>query len=268
MKIKFEKIHGCGNDFILIDNTKNNINLTKDQIAYLCDRHFGIGADGLILVENKDNKFYMNYFNSDGKSAEICGNGLRCTADFIKRNLDDSDELIISSSVGEHEVNHTNNLVSIKLNKASFNPEEIGLNEDNQILNETIYLDNKPYSIGYASMGNPHIVIIVNEDFKITDKNIKEVLNFKKLANGANLNFVTIIDKNRIDVTTYERGDGFTLACGTGACASVSLLNKLKLVEDQVDVKVPGGKLNISINDDYLIMTGPAQKVFNGEVVI
>lgn len=258
MKLSFEKVHGCGNDFIIINNIDNKLNLTTDEISQLCSRHFGIGSDGLILVEKKDNNYFMNYFNSDGSLAEMCGNGMRCTADFIFRNIDNSNNLTIESRSGLHKIS-IDKQYTVTLQNADFS-----LNDINS--HKTIKIKDKNYPIEFVSMGNPHAVIYSIDDLNISKDEAENILKELNVKDGINLNFVRKINNNSIDVITYERGDGFTLACGTGACASVSILNKNHLVEEEVSVKVPGGNLKINIGNEKILMTGPAQKVFEGVV--
>lgn len=263
MKLEFEKVHGCGNDFVIINNLDNSIELSKEQVANLCDRHFGIGADGLILVEKRDGNYYMNYYNSDGSFAEMCGNGMRCTGEFISRNIEDKDAFDIKSATGMHHIK-ADEQITISLPKATFF--DVDQDQLKQELNKVLDFKVKT---GFVSMGNPHMVILVDS---LDDVDIDTIGPFFEkndlFENGINVNFVSINDSDEVEVITWERGDGRTLACGTGACASVSFLNQLNLIEPKTRVKLPGGMIELEILDDSILMTGPAQKVFSGQIEV
>ena len=265
MKIKFSKYQGCGNDFIIINNLDNSIKLCKNQIKNLCDRHYGIGADGLILAERHDGDYYMNYYNSDGSLAEMCGNGMRCTAHFISENTETEDQFIINSLSGRHKIT-LGKMINVSLPRESYDYKEIGLKSKN--LSSQFKENNKLYSINYVSMGNPHGVIVLNNLNEISDKTIEELTQNNNLLNGTNINLVKVIDKNNIEVRTCERGDGFTLACGTGACASAVITNKIGLTSKIINVLTPGGCLTVDLTGNEILLSGPVKKVFNGEVDI
>ncbi len=260
MKIKFSKYQGCGNDFVIINNLDNSYNFTSEQIQFLCDRHFGIGADGLILIEEREHSYYMNYYNADGSTAEMCGNGLRCSADFIIKNINpDLKNFIIKSEDGPHRVNINEDSIEVSITKPHFLTKILKTEKVQKYLKQCIQ------SFGFLTVGNPHLVLLVDDITKF-DNNFCKFLSENCLENGANVNLIKVNNPENINVKTFERGDGFTLACGTGACASVSYLNHLNICKNQVTVNVPGGILKVKVNDDSLWLSGLAQCVYQGEI--
>lgn len=264
--LNFEKIHGCGNDFVIIDNIDNTIHLDKEKIENICNRHFGIGADGLILVEKKDGNYFMNYYNSDGSTAEMCGNGMRCTADFIKRHhLKDEDSVDITSRAGMHHINFSKEGIRVSLDKAKT------IEIDTKKLTEEI--GKLPVAIegpvGFRSMGNPHMVIVVDDLETFPINTVGPFFERNPLfPEGINVNFVKIKSPEEIEVITWERGDGRTLACGTGACASAAFLKDINKIKSNAKVNLPGGALDINLEEDKIYMIGPAKKVFTGEIEV
>ncbi len=256
MDLLFEKYQGCGNDFIIIDNLDQKIELDEETIRFLCDPHFGIGADGLILLGKK--KFYhMNYFNKDGTRAEICGNGLRCLSRYLLDHGMIGKEANISSDAGLTNVKIKGDLIEVEMPKA------ILLDLD------SFDFDDKNVNYGIVDIGNPHLILQGDrlEDFpvEIVGPMLEKGSYFK---DGINVNFVEVLDRNHVRLKTWERGDGLTLACGSGASATVYYLNQVGLVDDEVSVSVPGGELKIKVTEDEITMAGPAKYVFKGELEI
>ena len=259
MEIGFTKMHGLGNDFIVIDNFSGRIKLSKGQIFSLCDRHKGIGADGLILVE-KSISFgegkgealdcFMNYYNADGTEAEMCGNGIRCTALFLKNYyLKDKKIFKIETRAGNKEVVYEKDgTFSVNMGKPIFSHQDFPKEKINQ---EGLGLD-------FVSMGNPHAVAFVEN---------LEAFDLQKIGP------LEIVEKNTqalpvYKVKVWERGCGATLACGTGACAVYAIvkksLSKAEL-EKEIIIELPGGKLFIKENErGEIIMRGEAKGVFSG----
>ena len=259
MKLEFSKYHGAGNDFILIDNRDKNIALTKKDIAKLCHRRFGIGADGLMILELESNfDFRMVYYNSDGKEGSMCGNGGRCIAAFAyKLGLINTEANFIAID-GEHTASINsiinNDLdISLKMNDVK------EISEDNG----TYFLDT----------GSPHHIAFVDN---VSEINVleegKEIRYSQKYAktNGTNVNFVSQ-SENGLKIRTYERGvEDETLACGTGAtAAAIAYAKKNKLFNKEIILQAIGGVLRLKFDNDSntfsnIILSGPAQWVFDG----
>lgn len=273
--MKFSKLQGTGNDFIVIDD-RENIYLGKEgKIAKkLCDRHFSIGADGILFVRNSSiAEIQMVIINADGSYASMCGNGIRC---FVKHvwdhNILRSDFIKIETGDGIKEAKiyvENNKVKGVKINMGSpsYRSEDYFSTEKEEIINKKIVENNREYYITSLQMGVPHTVIFGKLDsFNINEgKKIEKNAMFSK---GTNVNFCEIIDKENIKVKTWERGAGPTLACGTGSCAVVSAANKLGLTGNKVQVLVPGGSLYIEIENENIFMTGPAEHCFQGDIDI
>lgn len=239
--MKFQKWHGLGNDFILIKDSLKKPNFLAKK---LCHRHFGIGADGLVLILSSEKAdCRMRIFNPDGSEAEMCGNAIRCVAQYIGK-----EKLKVETLAGITQVEIIGSKVRVNMGKAK-------------------HLGNFG-RITAISMGNPHAVLFVeNFDFN-WQKRGQEIENSRRLfPQKTNVEFVKVVDKNNLEVKVWERGAGATLACGTGACASTYASFLKKKTNNKVNVHLPGGKLKIEINDnnDNIYMTGPATKVFEGE---
>ena len=256
--IEFSKLDGQGNDFILIDSFTDNIELSSIQIASMCDRHFAIGADGLILVKKSNNSdFYMDYYNQDGSKAEMCGNGIRCMSKFIHdMRLSTSDKFSIDTLAGKKviELDLSNGYVGnikVDMGPPIFNPEDIPVDlKGGEVFDHILNTPEKDFLINCISMGNPHCIIYLeeNDDLEKIPLNtwgpLLEEHSF--FPNKTNVEFVKVLSGSEIKMRVWERGVGETLACGTGACAvAVSALKLKKIAGPAVKVKVPGGELNI-----------------------
>lgn len=273
--MKFTKMHGLGNDYIYIDCTsnKNKIDAPEELSKRISDRHFGIGSDGMILICDSDRcDFKMRMFNADGSEAEMCGNGIRCVGKFVyDNNLTDKTDITIETKagikrLGLHVENGIVNAVTVDMGEPILDKDKIPVNTNNKFV-ELKVLD-KEFIFTPVSMGNPHAITFINNlDTFDLDKYGKIVESDSHFPNKTNVEFIEILDRNHIKMRVYERGTGETLACGTGACASVvaSVLNNL--TERTVNVKLLGGSLNINYNEDgHVYMTGEATTVFNGEI--
>lgn len=270
--MRFTKIHGCGNDFILIDDRNNNYLGRETSLSKkLCDRHFGIGGDGLLLIRSSKNApVKMIIINSDGSCAAMCGNGIRCFAKYIFDNgivRNNPLEIDTDDGVKKAFLELKNGLVenvTINMGKPYFEPSKIPAAYGRNIINEKVCINDREYRITTMLMGVPHTVIFG----KLKDYNVVEGQNIEQYSifkNGTNVNFCEIIDDKNIKIKTWERGSGATLACGTGCCASVVAANKLGFTGKKVRVTVPGGQLLIEIKDEGIFMTGPAVVSFKGE---
>ncbi len=248
---------------IVIDNREGNIVLTTDQIKKLCDRHFGIGADGLILLESSDRAdCFMNYYNSDGTAVEMCGNGIRCTADFYCSIIKTSpDTLHIDTRVGIKE---------IKVLGAHEYAVDMGVSvfESPDFSSEELELFGMKFYC--ASMGNPHTVTFVESIANIELEKIgPQIEKHSNFPNRVNVSFTEVVSKEYVKVRVWERGCGATLACGTAACAVFAIGRKQEILDSSAVVELPGGKLNISEGlNGHIIMAGPAQTVFSTDIEI
>jgi len=256
MKFTFSKYQGTGNDFMIIDNRNNSVNLTKKQIAQLCNRRFGVGADGLMLLEKHlATDFNMRYFNADGNEGSMCGNGGRCLVAFAKSLAIIDKETTFNTIDGTHRaIIKQKNMVSLQM----------------QDVKEVLQIDGNYF----VDTGSPHYVIF-SQNIKDTDvytegKKIRESKRFA--PNGTNVNFVEI-NNNHLWVRTYERGvEDETLSCGTGVtAAAICASAKLNTDKNSFDISTRGGNLNVSFqknrNNTFtnIWLTGPAQFVFKGE---
>ena len=270
--IEFTKMHGLGNDYIYIDMTnkqKNNIEENElPQIArFLSNRHFGIGGDGIILIEKSEiADFKMRIFNSDGTEAEMCGNGIRCFAKYIYENgLTKKENLKIETLAGIKEIK----LIKNDKNKI----EKIEVNMGIPKIEEKIRLKilDKEFEITNISMGNPHAVIFVDDVEKVDLEKYGPVIeNNKYFPNRTNVEFVEILDKNLVKMRVWERGAKETYACGTGACAVVVAGYINNLNKRKVKVLLKGGELEINWKEktNEIYMTGIATEVFKGKIKV
>ena len=284
MKNNFSKYQGLGNDFIIIDARANNLDSlfskNKDNIIeHLCDRNFGIGADGVILILESKNKCLvrMKIFNSDGSEPEMCGNGIRCLIAFLNDNneIKDNSEIPIETKAGLILTSiDCNNNIRVNMGEPILSPQDIPtklLMNKLTVPNGMITIDDQNLNVYAASMGNPHMIVFVNNIDEIPfDYWGKYLEKHKSFPNDTNVHFVQLIDQANIKVKVWERGCGPTLACGTGACACLVITSKLGKTLDRANVYLPGGKLEIEWPNQTgpIFMQGPALKVFSGEIDI
>ena len=278
--LEFTKMTGLGNDYIYVDCTNGTkIKNVSEVTKKLSDRHFGIGADGLILIdksENEDADFKMRIFNSDGSEAEMCGNGIRCVAKYIHDNkLFDKDKISIETLAGIKKVKLLEeptgdcNEVIVDMGEPLFQDNNIPYDVF-EAFNKDLDLDVKDGKMRFTvvSMGNPHAITFVEDvnNIDITSYG-PEVENNPVFPNRTNVEFVQIIDKNNIKVRVWERGVGETFACGTGACAAVVACGLNGNTDENVNVELPGGELEIEWGkDNHIYMKGPAKTIFVGKI--
>lgn len=274
--IKFTKMQGLGNDYVYIDNIHKKIDDLSCLAKLMSNRHFGIGSDGIILIEKSNiADFKMRMFNQDGSEAEMCGNGIRCVGKFVyDKGLTNKTEITIETLAGikKLELNVKEKQVeTVKVDmgepilEANLIPV---LSNKNPVKDLRIKAKDREFVFTCVSMGNPHAITIVNdvENFEV-EKYGKEIETNTLFPNKTNVEFVEIKDSNNIKMRVWERGAGETLACGTGACASVVACSLNKLTSRNVTVELLGGKLQIEWNekDNHVYMSGPAVTVFDGE---
>ena len=274
--INFTKMHGLGNDFIVIDAINQHITLTSEQIKFMSNRHFGIGFDQLLLVEKpvSDNAdFKYRIFNADGSEVGQCGNGARCFARFVRDNkLSGKNEICVDTNSGQLLLRFTEqDLITVNMGIPRHNPIEIPLLAEQELLLYTVAVNDENISFGAVSMGNPHAVIQVENVENASVDSLGNILeNHTIFPERANIGFMQIINKNKIKLRVYERGAAETLACGSGACAAVVIGIEQNLLDNEVCVELPGGDLNISWSGrgEPVLMTGPACHVFDGTIIL
>lgn len=275
MKIKFSKMHGLGNDFVVIDGMRQYVELTPEKIRALGDRHMGVGFDQLLLVEPPTAPgadFRYRIFNADGGEVEQCGNGARCFVRFVHdQKLTDKNAIVVETKRGIiHPRLEADGLVTVDMGQPRFEPAEIPFESDTDAAEQALQLpDGTTLTIGAVSMGNPHAVTVVADvDTAPVAVQGPQVENHVRFPERVNAGFMQIEDRNNIRLRVYERGAGETLACGTGACAAVVSGIRRGLLDSPVRVQTRGGELHIAWGGpgQSVIMTGPAVTVFTGEI--
>lgn len=262
----FEKWQGCGNDFVIVSDGKID---DAKTITKICDRNFGVGADGVIYVLPSDvAETRMRIFNADGSEAEMCGNGLRCFAKYFLAGKNQT-ELKVETGAGILIARLEKNLVTVDMGEPILQAEKIPVAGygKNSVINEDIEVDGKIYKMTCVSMGNPHCVIFVDdaENFDLAGIG-KKFETHEKFPRKTNTEFVQVVGENKLRMRVWERGSGITLACGTGACATAVAANLNGLAGKSSEVILDGGTLKILWGEDnHIYMTGPAEKVFTGQ---
>ena len=279
---EFFKYHGIGNDFVVLDGMRADPALTKEEIVYICDRNFGVGADGVIYVlpGQKGSDVTMRIFNTDGSEPEMCGNGIRCLAKFAyDRGLVNGPDFVVHTGKGNLRAICTTgkdgkvSSVKIDMGAPILEPADVpAVGEGRRIIDQEKEVCGIGIHYNAVSMGNPHCVV-----FDSLTPEQQEVLGpaleacTEMFPNKANVEFATVSD-GKIDIRVYERGVGWTLACGTGACATTvaAALNGLVPFDTPVDVHLPGGDLKITVDRklEHVYMDGPATYVFTGHLPV
>lgn len=269
----FWKMHGLGNDYIVVDSKKQGI--SEQQVPKLakklCQRRFSIGADGLLLVcPSNVADVKMRIFNADGSEAEMCGNGIRCFSKYCYENgIVSKNPFNVETLSGVKQIWLTikgSDVYSVKVDMGAPNWERSALSIHGQgtFINETLEIGNKPYSITCLSMGNPHCILFVEKVEEFPVNIIGPIVeNYKAFPNRTNVAFVQVLNRNELKVRVWERGCGETLACGTGTCAAVAAANRLGRVNNNVTVHLLGGDLEVEVGKTLLLI-GAAEKVFKG----
>jgi diaminopimelate epimerase len=274
--IHFTKMHGLGNDFVVIDAMNQTIYLSPEQIRFMADRHFGIGFDQLLLVEKPvthNTDFKYRIFNADGSEVSQCGNGARCFARFVRdKQLTDKNEIRVDTNAGQLLLClDKDGLVTVNMGVPHHHPSEIPLLIAPETLLYALEINGQDYQFGAVSIGNPHAVL------QVDDITTAPVVELGKLLEShpvfperANIGFMQIISRQQIKLRVYERGAAETLACGSGACAAVVIGIEQRLLDDTVKVELAGGQLTINWagRGTPVWMTGPAVAVFDGVVTL
>lgn len=278
----YYKYHGTGNDFVLIDNRKGEIPEDKkpELAKRLCDRKSGIGADGLILLENSDKAdAKMRIFNPDGSEPAMCGNGIRCIAKYIHDKISEKDEIKVETLAGTKNVRLSKidgiTYVRVNMGKPLFERQDIPATGEGRLFKEKIEVDGKELEIYAVNTGVPHVVIFVDDIRKAEVENVgRAVRNHPLFPEGTNVNFVEIVCANLFKIRTYERGvEGETLACGTGITAAGVICVMLGEAdsEDSVEIIAKGGTVYVEVDlkgieIETAYMKGPAEFVFEDEI--
>ncbi len=275
-KLAFTKMHGLGNDFVVIDAVRQPIRLTEAQVRYLADRHFGIGCDQLLIVEpaqTPDVDFRYRIFNADGGEVEQCGNGARCFARFVfDQGLTDKREIRVETKKGiiaprlEADGN-----VTVDMGVPVLNPADVPFVSDSDAFVQPLDVAGRTVAITAVSMGNPHAVqVVADVDTAPVAEQGPLIEHHPRFPARVNAGFLQIVDEHNARLRVFERGAGETLACGTGACAAVVAGILRELLVSPVSVETRGGRLSIAWNGigTPVLMTGPAVAVFTGEATL
>ena len=276
MKLKFTKMQGAGNDFVVFDGVRQRIALTSAQLRRLADRHFGVGCDQILLVEaarTADTDFRYRIFNADGGEVEQCGNGARCFVRFVReRGLTTKSEIRVETAGGVIAPRmEADGEVTVNMGAPAFEAKRIPFIADSDAPTHSLQVGDATLEISVVSMGNPHAVqLVADVDAAPVALQGPLIERHERFPARVNAGFMQIVDRGHIRLRVYERGTGETLACGTGACAAVAAGIRRGLLDASVRVNTRGGDLTIRWEgaDNPVWMTGPAVTVFEGEIEI
>jgi diaminopimelate epimerase len=274
--LKFSKMHGLGNDFVMFDSINQRVTLAPAQLRHIADRRFGIGCDQILLVEKSgkpDVDFKYRIFNSDGSEVEHCGNGARCFVKFVlAQKLTTKTELRVETKNGIIMPKLENNGdVTVDMGAPIFEPAHIPFKADQRATTYTLFINGEAREFSVLSMGNPHAVqIVADVDSAPVENEGPLIETHAAFPAKVNAGFMQIVDPHRIKLRVFERGSGETLACGTGACAAVVAGILRNLIDSPVRVSTRGGELTIAWDGEGqpVIMTGSATHVFDGEITL
>ena len=275
--MKFTKMQGIGNDYVYVNCLQETIENPSELAKKISDRHYGVGSDGLIMINPSDKAdFEMEMYNADGSRGEMCGNGIRCVAKYVyDYGLTDKTSISVETLAGIKYLDLTVEdgkvvLVKVDMGKPMLRPEEVPVvSEKEEVIDEPITVDGQEYRMTCVSMGNPHAVVFIDQDvkeFPLETVGVK-FENHERFPKRVNTEFVNVLDRHTAQMRVWERGSGETLACGTGACAVAVACALNGLTEDEVTAKLLGGDLQIKWDREKntVYMTGPAEVVFDGE---
>ncbi len=276
MRLRFTKMHGQGNDFVMIDGVREPFSLSKEQIRFVADRHFGVGCDQLLVVEKpvrSDADFRYRIFNADGAEVEQCGNGARCFARFVReQGLTQKSEIRVETMCGIIVPRiEANGAVTVNMGAPRFLPHEIPFVADAPALTYELAIADQRRSISVVSMGNPHAVQIVDDvDSAPLSSEGPLIEHHERFPARVNAGYMQIVARDHIRLRVWERGAGETLACGSGACAAVVAGIRLGKLASEVRVSTRGGELAISWQGDAspVMLSGAATRVYSGEIDI
>lgn len=274
IKLKFTKMHGAGNDFVVIDGVRQEVYLTPEQLRFLADRHFGIGCDQILLVKRSQNEeadFRYLIFNADGGEVEQCGNGARCFVRFVHdHKLTTKREIVVETQSGLISPRlEDDGRVTVNMGAPIFEAARIPFDSDSDAVIQALQVNGETVQITAVSMGNPHAVQIVEDVEQASVAQMGPLIErHPRFPKRVNAGFMQIVDRSHVKLRVYERGAGETMSCGTGACAAVVSGIQRGLLDNQVQVATHGGVLSISWSgaNAPVMMTGPAITVFEGEI--
>ena len=267
--MKFFKVQATGNDFILVERKWIKKHKIEELSPILCDRHFGIGSDGILIVDKEDGLYKMTMLNPDGSEA-MCGNGLRAFIRYLlEKGYIKKKSFEVKTIKGINKIIIENNLIKASLGSPIFEREKIPFAKQGATpaIDEEIEAGDKVFKATLVSMGNPHAVIFVDDPDKIDIKKYGPIIeNHKLFPKRTNVEFAKLVDRNNIIMRVWERGAGITLACGTGTAATVVAARLKNLVDKKVVVHLLGGEIEIEYDNDEALMKGDASIVFSGEI--
>lgn len=277
--MEFTKMQGCGNDYVYVNGFENKIDNPNKLSEIVSDRHFGIGSDGLIVINPSEKaNFKMSMYNADGSEGKMCGNGIRCVAKYVYDNkMTDKTTITVEtlSGIKTLELNVKNDKVeTVKVNMGTpiLLPKYVPVVSDkDNVVDEPIVIDDKEYRITCVSMGNPHAITFIENTDDLEIETIgPKFENNPIFPDRVNTEFIQVLDRNTVKMRVWERGSGETFACGTGACATVVACVLNGLTDDKVTVKLLGGDLFIEYNreENTVYMTGPAKVSFTGKIEV
>lgn len=274
--MKFTKYHALGNDYLVLDPRDQGqpVTLKAEQIKTICDRHFGIGSDGILFGPQPSSKasFSLRIFNPDGSEAEKSGNGLRIFCRYLwdcKLVGDEPFSVETKGGIVQAEILNIGRSVRVEMGKVSFRSEDIPVaGRPREVLREQISAGDRTFQFCGATIGNPHCVIPLNDISPTLAKQYGPLLeNHALFPNRTNVQFLKVLDRKNIQIEIWERGAGYTLASGSSSCASAAIARKLGICDSQITVHMPGGNIEISIDDEFRItMTGPVTRVADGNL--
>lgn len=277
--MEFTKMQGCGNDYVYVNGFENKIDNPNKLSEIVSDRHFGIGSDGLIVINPSEKAdFKMSMYNADGSEGKMCGNGIRCVAKYVYDNkMTDKTTITVEtlSGIKTLELNVKNDKVeTVKVNMGTpiLLPKDVPVVSDkDKVVDEPIVIEDKEYRITCVSMGNPHAITFIENTDDLEIETIgPKFENNPIFPDRVNTEFIQVLDRNTVKMRVWERGSGETFACGTGACATVVACVLNGLTDDKVTVKLLGGDLFIEYNreENTVYMTGPAKVSFTGKIEV
>ena len=274
MILRFSKMHGLGNDFVVFDALTQEVPLTPELCRRLADRHFGVGCDQILLVERPrgpDTDFHYRIFNADGSEVEQCGNGARCFARFVlDKGLTAKREIPVGTAGGDIRLYvEDEGLVRVDMGRPEFEPGKIPFVADVRADSYPLEVEGREFGIGAVSMGNPHAVLLAKEVETAPVQELGPLIeHHSRFPQRVNVGFMQILEPDHIRLRVFERGAGETLACGTGACAAVAVGRRWGQLSERVRVTLPGGDLVVEWagGPESVRMSGPAVRVYEGEI--
>ncbi|SCZ66287.1 diaminopimelate epimerase [Thiohalomonas denitrificans] len=274
MRLNFSKMHGLGNDFVVFDGIRQSVSLSEEQVRFLADRRLGVGCDQVLLVESPQRPgldFRYRIFNADGGEVQQCGNGARCFARFVRdKGLTEKDAIAVETASGVIHLHvEADGRVRVNMGRPRFEPASLPMAVEQEREHYHLSAGGEEITLGAVSMGNPHAVLLVGDiDRAPVEALGRELESHPLFPERVNVGFMQVVDRHHVRLRVFERGAGETRACGTGACAAVAVGRRWDLLDEQVDVELPGGSLTIRWPGpgQSLWMTGPAAHVFEGEI--